>query len=121
MPHDPTSSGPPSHIPTVCYCCGRRAYGIGMESFGRNGKQDPNFLCENCIPLMAQIKATTRWDVIEQNAITATIDQVGPIIEANGSDLSEWTAEQVEEFIGAVILGFGTSIREQVRTGSVPF
>jgi hypothetical protein len=121
MTHEPTSSGPPHHVPTTCYACGRRAHGIGFGTFGRDGKGDPHFLCENCIPLMAQIKATTRWDAFEQRALEATIEMVGPIIETNGPDLSEWTAEQVEEFVGAVILSFGTSIREQVRSGSVPF
>lgn len=92
-----------------------------MRKFGWDGKGDPNFLCENCIPLMAQIKATTRWDVFEQNAIAATIDAVGPLVEEFGTDLSGWSEAQVEEFIGSVILSFGTAIREQVKTGSVPF
>lgn len=92
-----------------------------MQGFGRDGTKDPHWLCENCIPLMAQIRATTRWDLFEQNAITATIESVGPLIGEFGTDLGEWTEPQIEEFIGAVILNFGTAIREQVKSGSVPF
>lgn len=121
MTHSPTSSGPPHHTPTTCWCCGRRAFGIGIGEFGRRGDGDPKFLCEACIPLIEHIKAVVRFDEYEQNAIHATIEAVGPLIEKFGTDLAEWDADQVEEFVTAIILGFGHSIREQVREREIPF
>lgn len=121
MTHTPTSSGPPSHTPTVCYCCGRRAHGIGMEGFGRDGKGDPHFLCELCIMIMDQIKSVRSFDIYENNAIDAAIEGVGPTIEAFGSDLGEWDEGQRRQFVMEIILGFGDSIRNQVKAGEVPF
>lgn len=121
MPHDPTSSGPPHHTPTVCYCCGRRAHGIGMEGFGWDGKRDPHWLCELCIPIMQQIKAVVRFDAYETRAIDATIEAVGALVGANGTDLGDWSEDQVREFVSEIILQFGHSIRKQIREQEVPF
>lgn len=119
--HDPTSTGAPHHSPTTCWLCSRRATGIGVGSFGWNGKGDPHFLCENCIPLIEHIRTTTNFDRYETDAIQATIGMAGPLIEKFGTDLSDWSEDQVTEFVAAIILGFGTSIRQQVRDLEVPY
>ena len=118
MTHAPTSTGAPHHVPTTCFCCGRRATGIG---FGDFAKGDPHWLCQQCIPLLEQIRSARRFDVYENAAIDMTIETVGPLIESYGSDLSEWTESQVRQFIMEVILGFGDAIRTQVREQEVPF
>jgi hypothetical protein len=117
MTHAPTSTGAPHHVPTTCFCCGRRATGIGFGDF----KTDPHWLCQQCIPLLEQIRSARRFDVYENSAIDMTIEAVGPSIEANGADLSEWTESQVRQFIVDVIMHFGDAIRTQVRTHEVPF
>ncbi len=119
--HEPTSTGAPSYSPTTCWLCSRRATGVGVGSFGWDGKGDPHFLCENCIPLIEQIRATTSFDRYEKDAIQETIEMAAPFIERFGSDLGDWTEEQVTEFVAGIILGFGTSIRRQVRSQEVPF
>lgn len=119
MTHEPTSSGPPHHTPTVCYCCGRRAAGIGIGTFGRG--QDPKWLCELCIPLLEQIRSAQRFDEYENAAIDMTIEAVGPSIEANGPDLSQWNESQVRQFVVDVIMSFGEAIRTQIREKAVPF
>lgn len=119
--HDPTSTGAPHHTPTTCWVCGRHATGIGLEGFGRNGDRDPHWLCQQCVPLIEQIRSTTRFDVYEERALDATIEAVGPLVERNGSDLAAWQYEQVREFVASVVLEFGNSIRGQVREGEVPF
>ncbi len=123
MTHAPTTAGGPLHTPTTCWLCSRRAEGIGIGQFPSDYRpnSDPKFLCLNCIPLAAQLRTTTKFDHYESNAIDATIEAVGPLIGEFGSDLAEWTPEQRVEFVTAVILGFGTSIREQIRTQEVPF
>lgn len=95
--------------------------GIGKFPDDRHPNADPKFLCVNCIPLAAQIRATSRFDVYEQNAIEETIEAVGTLIGEFGSDLAEWTEQQRTEFVTAIILGFGTSIRRQVSEHEVPF
>lgn len=121
MTHAPTSSGPPNHTPTVCFCCGRRAHGIGIGDFGRDGKGDPKWLCQLCIPLIDQIRSAQRFDIYENNAIDMTIEAVGPSIEANGSDLGSWNESQVRQFVVDIVMGFGDAIRKQIRTKEVPF
>lgn len=121
MPHNPTSSGPPLHTPTTCWCCGRHATGIGMDGFGRDGRGDPRWLCDLCVPLMHQIRAARTFDTYEENAVTATILGVGDLVAEWGSDLAEWEEAQVRQFVTEIILGFGDAIREQVRSTEVPF
>lgn len=121
MPHNPTSSGPPNHTPMTCWCCGRRATGIGMDQFGRDQLGDPRWLCELCVPLMEQIRAAQRFDVYENHAIDIAIETVGPRIEEYGADLGGWNESQVRQFVMEVIMAFGDGIRKQVRSGAVPF
>lgn len=121
MPHDPTSSGPPHHLPMTCWCCGRRATGIGMDQFGRDQLGDPRWLCEMCVPLMEQIRAARHFDIYEDRAVDMAIDSVGPLIGEYGPDLSEWNESQRRQFVMEIVLGFGDAVRKQVREQAVPF
>lgn len=62
-----------------------------------------------------------RFDVYEERALDAAIDKAGALVEANGTDLSTWEAEQVTEFCRTIVVGFGTSLRAQVAEGQAPF
>ncbi len=118
MTHAPTSSGPPHYTPTTCFCCGRRAHGIGLQGFN---KGDPFWLCELCIPIMEQIRAARNFDIYEDRAIDAAIEGVGGLIGEYGADLSEWSESQRRQFVKEIILGFGDSVRAQVKANEVPF
>jgi hypothetical protein len=118
MTHEPTSIGP-NHTPATCYLCGRHAVGLGLGS-ARNS-DDPRWLCALCAMLCDQIRAVSKFDTYEDNALGKAIDMVGHLVERNGSDLADWSERQVREFVTMLILSFGEAIREQVRTKEVPF
>lgn len=121
--HEPTCGPAPAYTPTTCWLCGRRAEAIGIGKFPteRHPHNDPHFLCTHCLPLVSQLKATVRFDTYESNAIDAVIEKMGPVVENNGTDLSDWSEDQVRDFVVEIILGFGDAIREQVRASGVPF
>jgi hypothetical protein len=119
MTQEPTHTPLPEAIPTCCYLCGRRAGGGGIGSLRKDG--DFRFLCDECVMLAHQIRSIRNFDHYETLAVTETVGRVEPLIAANGTDLAEWTPEQAEEFVAAVVLGFGDSIRRLVREQEVPF
>jgi len=115
--HDPTVD-PDSGSPTTCWCCGRHAVGVGV---GQPSRGDPHYLCEHCLPLIAQIKATTKFDEYERVAIEQAVEALGPLIDQFGPDLSEWNEQQATALVVEAILAFGTAIRQQVKDRSLPF
>ena len=119
MTHEPTHTPMPEMIPTCCFLCGRRANGLGIGRMREHG--DLRFVCDECGLLAAQIKAIRRFDHYEQLAVTEVVEKVGPMLEDFGTDLGNWTSEQAEAFVVAIILGFGDSIRTLVREREVPF
>lgn len=119
MTQTPTHTKP-GFEPTTCYLCGRHASFQGVGSTSK-GDRDLHLLCDHCVPLARQIRATMKFDVYEENAVQDTIEGVGPLVMRFGPDITEWTAEQRTEFATQIILGFGTSIRRQVREQVVPF
>lgn len=125
MTHTPTFHGP-THTPTTCFLCARHATGLGLGR-EKNAKgyavgDDPRWLCELCALLAGQIRSVIKFDKYEDNAVEAVKDSaVAPLVERNGTDMAEWTDEQVTELIVEVVLGYGAAIREQVKNNEVPF
>lgn len=114
LPFRPTSD---KHgYPTSCLSCGRHAHGIGIG----NPKQDPHYLCPECMALLTKIKDITNWNGYELAAITHAIEAVGPFIEEHGPDMGEWEQETVEEFIRALWQSCGDGVRKAVDAGA-PF
>lgn len=114
----PTHIGDTTMSPACCFLCGRRAIGIG---FGQASRGDPKWVCEECLTLGAIITSVKRFDVYEERALAAVIDNVGPIVEANGTDLGEWSGDQVEAFAKAIVTGYGTALRDEIKKGQAPF
>ena len=103
-----------------CLVCGRHATGLGLGTTARDRK-DPRWLCEMCIPLVEHIRSIQKFDMYEHNAVTEAVEAVGPLVQRNGADLSQWDEEQVEEFAREIWLQCGASIRRQVKDKEVPF
>ena len=104
--------------PAVCFCCGREATGIGLGAASR-ANTDPRWLCEACVAEGRVLFDAARRDLrpYERQAVTRAMEAVGPLVEANGSDLAEWDETQVEAFISAIWRACGDGLREAVREG----
>ena len=112
----PTHAGEPELRPACCHLCGRSPLGIGI---GRRG--DPKYLCEECLELGKLLCGIRRFDIFEDRALTATIEKAGELVEKNGTDLGEWTEDQVEEFCATIIMAFGDYLREEIKSNAAPF
>lgn len=108
-------------IPAVCHCCGMEATGIGVGAASRNNP-DPRWLCEDCIANGGMIRATKRGlTAYEKAAVARAVDAVGPMVETNGTDLADWDAAQVEEFVGAIWQACGRELRAVIQEGVGPW
>ena len=104
------------HDPTTCIC-GRHAIGIGIS----NRNDPPTWLCHECSLMVDTIKNIRRIGPYEIKARAGGMEAAGPLVERNGSDLAEWSEEQVLEFCGVVWRGVSDRIRELVRNDEAPF
>jgi hypothetical protein len=104
------------HDPADCIC-GRRAIGIGIDRRGSS----PQWLCHECSLLIEDIKRIRRFDPYEIKAREGGMEAAGPLVEEFGSDLAEWTEEQVLLFCGVVWKGCADRLRHLVRAGDAPF
>jgi hypothetical protein len=108
---------PPHHQPADCWICHRTAIGIGVGSSG-----SPKWLCVECAKTPAAFKKVTRLDPLEQRAIGDAGIEGGKYLDSIGeTDVAKLTKAQWVTFLKRVVLGFGTSIRQQVRSGEIPF
>lgn len=108
------------HDPADCHVCGRRATGIGI-GFAHSRDKDPRWLCEECALILEHIKDVRRMDPYELKAREGGMDAAGPLIEEYGSDLAEWSEEQVLMFCGTVWRGCADRLRELIRAGEAPW
>jgi hypothetical protein len=119
MTFTPTSI---DNTPAVCFCCGREATGIGLGAASR-GQADPRWLCEDCIAAGGLIRTARTKDLTpyERAAVARAVDAVGGFLESHGTDLSDWTSEQAEAFVGAIWQACGDSLREVIKEGAGPW
>jgi hypothetical protein len=108
---------PPEHIPADCHFCGKHAIGLGI---GPNPK-DPRWLCAECSLILEDFKKIKRADAYEIRARQGGMAAAGPLVEEWGSDLAEWSEEQVLMFCGTIWDGCAAELRRLVRDGSAPF
>ncbi|SFB52490.1 hypothetical protein SAMN03159496_04655 [Rhizobium sp. NFR07] len=113
MTFQPTKVG---DTPAVCNCCGRHAIGIGIG----DGKE-PRYLCQECVILIEQLKRVRRFDPYELEARMGGMEAAGPLVDEFGSDLAEWSEEQVLIFCAAIWKGCADKLREVIRKGEAPF
>lgn len=105
------------HDPADCYWCTRHAIGVGIG----NPQQDPKYLCAECLPIMEYIKSIRRRTPYEIKARQGGVEAAGPLVEEFGSDLAEWTEEQVDRFVAAIWQGCVDEMRRLVRSDDAPF
>ncbi|QKC99200.1 hypothetical protein [Mesorhizobium sp. NZP2298] len=108
------------HDPAECSFCGDRAIGIGM-GFTSPRDKDPKFLCVDCSFMIDNIQRLKRPDAYKLKARAGGMDAAGPLVEEYGSDLGEWTEEQVLIFCGRIWDGCTKRLRQLVRSGDAPF
>ncbi len=113
MTFQPTTVG---DTPAVCNCCGRHAIGIGIGD-----AKEPRYLCQECVILVEQLKRVRRFDPYELEARMGGMEAAGPLVDEFGSDLAEWSEEQVLMFCGAIWKGCADRLREVIRKGEAPF
>jgi hypothetical protein len=116
LPFSPTVDE--NHNPTVCHCCGRRAIGIGIGA----PKQDPQYVCGECVLLVEELRKVRRLDVYELAALDGGIDAVGEYIAAKGiSDLAYFDELDQKLLVKAAWMGCVDRLRQLLREGSAPF
>lgn len=106
--------------PSICRCCGRRAIGIGI-GLGRP-KDDPGYLCGECVLLIEELRKVRRLDVYEMKALDAGVEAVGEYIATHGiTDLSFFDELMQRMLVKAAWVGCADGLRKLVKEGSAPF
>jgi hypothetical protein len=118
MTFSPTVSQ--NHDPTVCHCCGRAATGIGI---GNPGREDPRYLCGECVLLVERIREVRSWSPYELKAVDGGVDAVGEFIESIGgkTELSEFDEFEQRELVKAAWRGSVDRLRQILEHGEAPF
>lgn len=106
--------------PTVCNCCGRRAIGVGI---GNPLKEDPRYLCPQCLLIVEKIKSIKRLDIYETQAINGGVDAIGDWIDANGgvTDLAYYDELMQLQLVRACWIGCTDRLRKLLEDGCAPF
>jgi len=103
--------------PADCCVCHRRAEGIGIGS-----PQSPRWLCKECSVMADDIRRARRLDPFEVAALNDAGADGGEYLDSLGkTDLADLTEHEYREYVRRVVLGFGASIRAQIREGRAPF
>ena len=69
-----------------------------------------------------QIRNVKRLDMYELSALTDAGEQGGSFLDSIGkTDLAALSELEYREFLKRVVLGFGNSIRKQIREHKAPF
>jgi hypothetical protein len=104
--------------PTICHCCGRRSIGIGLGG----PKQDPQYVCGECVLLVEELRKVRRLDVYELAALDGAVDAMGDYINAKGlTDLQFYDELDQRLLAKAAVMGFADRLRKLLRDGAAPF
>lgn len=108
---------PPMEEPADCWLCHRHAEGLGVGT-----PQQPKWLCKECLVMADDIRRARRLDAFEVLALTDAGADGGAYLDSLGkTDLAELTEHEFRDFVRKVVLGFGASLRQQIREGRAPF
>lgn len=105
--------------PDVCHICTRQATGLGLAPDRRGAPI--RWLCVECTTLLEHVHSIRRPSAYELRAREGGMEAAGPLVEEYGSDLAEWSEEQVLMFCGAVWRGCADRMREIIRNEGAPF
>ncbi|MBS7737761.1 MAG: hypothetical protein KF818_31295 [Chelatococcus sp.] len=103
--------------PADCWLCHRHAEGLGIGT-----AREPKWLCKECSVMADGIRSARRLDAFEVLALTDAGADGGAYLDGLGkTDLAELTEHEYREFVRKVVLGFGASLRQQIREKRAPF
>lgn len=106
-----------THEPAECFVCQRRATGLGVGDI-----RNPKWLCQECSTIAEQIRSTKRLDMYEVNALGDAMNDVGAYLSEIGkTNLADFEDIEARELVKRAVLGFGRSIRKQIREHRAPF
>lgn len=110
LPFTPTEDE--NHNPTICRVCARRALGIGIGA----PKQDPGYLCGECVLLIEELRQVRRMDQYELQALDGAVDAVGEYIATHGvTDLQFYDELMQRMLVKAAVQGFGDRLRRLLK------
>jgi hypothetical protein len=105
-----------NHTPADCTFCGQRAIGVGLSA-----KPPHQWICAPCSLLLEDFRKIKRIDAYQLRARQGGMEAAGPLVDEWGSDLAEWSEEQVLQFVGRVWDGCALELRRLVRDAEAPF
>lgn len=106
--------------PTTCHCCGRRAIGIGIGL--EKPKDDPKYLCGECVLLIEELRKVRRLDIYEMKALDFGVEAVGDYIATHGiTDLQFFDELMQRTLVKSAWAGCADGLRKLVKEGASPF
>lgn len=108
---------PPMEEPADCSVCHRAAEGLGIGN-----DKNPRWLCKECLLLASDIRRCRSLNAFEVLALADAGADGGEYLDSLGrTDLADLTEHEYRDYVRKVVLGFGASLRKQIREGSAPF
>lgn len=112
IPFTPTADA--QGTPTVCRCCARRAIGTGVGL--TKPKDDPSYLCGECVLIIEDLAKMRRLDQFELQALDGGVDAVGEWLGERGiTDLALLDELDARMLVKAAWLGCADRLRAVLR------
>ncbi len=116
MPFEPSGVGHQGSEPGICWLCGHQASGVGVGQ-PKFGKGDYKWLCEECIPIAENVKATAlhKLKILELEALQGGVDAVGDYLQTRGfTDLAHADELDCRLIVKAAWEGSARRLRELI-------
>jgi hypothetical protein len=122
LPFTPTADA--NGEPTVCHICGMRSdlCGLGSERLRQRGRDDPRYICVECVLIVERIRSARRLDQFELRALDGGVDAVGEYLETIGIyDLTLMDELNRRMIVKAAWQGSADALRRALSEGVAPF
>jgi hypothetical protein len=122
LPFTPTADK--NGDPTVCWCCGFRADGLGIATARLKEKAatEKNYICVKCAVVVGRIRAADRLDQFEIRALDGGVDAVGEYLETIGIyDLTLMDELNRRMIVKAAWFGCAEALRNELESHNAPF
>lgn len=122
LPFTPTADK--NGDPTVCWCCGFRADGLGIATARLKEKAatEKNYICVKCATVVGRIRAADRMDQFELRALDGGVEAVGEYIATHGiTDLSFYDELMQRMLVKAAWFGSAEALRAELESHNAPF
>jgi hypothetical protein len=109
--------------PTLCFCCHRRAVGL---AYAPSAKHPFAWLCDHpdCHAAAKGVyrMPEDRLDAFERAASLKAGDDAGAYLDRQRqTDLAKLSAQQWEEFLRLVVVGYSNELRRKLVANEAPF